>query len=225
MKSLIDKITQAWLTEVSIVILVIALLFTVFILPILIELDYVGILFVNTVFILLFFIGIWSSDTKVLVFLTSLLFFIQLSLRILRFSTLPVDFYLIERLIGLLNMTAFIFLNFRLLFRDHESNLYRIIGGINVYLLVAIFGAFGIEVIQLIHGDSISGTSQMSGLDSDFSTYIYFSMVSLTTVGFGDFVPVNIFSKMLTVFLSMVGILFPAIVLARLVSSNTTVKQ
>jgi hypothetical protein len=98
-------------------------------------------------------------------------------------------------------------------------------GAINVYLLVALYGAFGFEVIQLVMGDSISDTIDLSGVDSDFSTYIYFSMVSLTTVGFGDFVPVNIISKMLSVFLSTIGILYPAIVIARLVSSTGTIKK
>lgn len=225
MKHVINKITESWLTELSIIVLLIALLFTVFLLPILIEFGHVNFIFVNTVFISLFFIGIWSSDSKILVFFTSLLFFIQLSLRILRFSDLPFDFYLLERIVGLLNMSAFIFLNFRLLFKDHEANLYKIIGAINVYLLVAIYGSFGFEVIQLIEGDSILGTSGLSGLDEDYTSYIYFSMVSLTTVGFGDFVPVNIFSKMLSVFLSMIGILYPAIVIARLVASNNEGKK
>ncbi|MFN3996502.1 potassium channel family protein [Algoriphagus sp.] len=220
MKNLIDKITENWLTEVSIISLLISLIFTVFILPILIELGHVNFVFVNAVFVFLFFVGIWSSDTKLLVFFTSILFLVQLSLRIIRFSDLPIDFYLAERIIGLLNMAAFIFLNIRLLFKDHESNTYRIMGAVNVYLLVAIYGAFGFEVIQLIMGDSISDTVELSGVDSDFSTYIYFSMVSVTTVGFGDFVPVNIASKMLSVFLSMVGILYPAIVIARLIGAG-----
>jgi hypothetical protein len=220
MKNLIEKITENWLTEVSIIALLISLIFTVFFLPILIELGYVNFVFVNAVFVFLFFVGIWSSDTKLLVFFTSILFLVQLSLRIVRFSDLPIDFYLAERIIGLFNMAAFIFLNIRLLFKDHESNIYRIMGAVNVYLLVAIYGAFGFEVIQLLMGDSISDTVELSGVDSDFSTYIYFSMVSVTTVGFGDFVPVNIVSKMLSVFLSMVGILYPAIVIARLISSS-----
>ncbi len=220
MKSLLEKITENWLTEVSIIALLVSLIFIVFFLPILIELGHVNFFFVNAVFVFLFFVGIWSSDTKLLVFFTSFLFLVQLSLRILRFSVLPIDFYLAERIIGLLNMAAFIFLNIRLLFKDHESNIYRIMGAVNVYLLVAIYGAFGFEVIQLLMGNSISDMVELSGVDSDFSTYIYFSMVSVTTVGFGDFVPVNIVSKMLSVFLSTIGILYPAIVIARLISSG-----
>jgi hypothetical protein len=225
MSSIIQKITQSWLTDLSIKVLLGALLFTVFFLPILIETGGVSFIFVNTVFIFIFFIGIWSSDSKLMVLFTSLLFFTQLSLRILRFSDLPVDFYLAERIVGLVNMIAFIFLNINLLFKKHENHLYRIIGAINVYLLVAIYGAFAFEVIQLIIGDSISGAHELSGLDSDFASYIYFSMVSLTTVGFGDYFPVNIFSKMLSVFLSMIGILYPAIVIARLINPEIGEKK
>lgn len=225
MKTFLEKITENWLTEVSIIALLVSLIFTVFFLPILIDLGHVNFFFVNAVFVFLFFVGIWSSDTKHLVFFTSFLFLVQLSLRILRLSDLPIDFYLAERIIGLLNMVAFIFLNIRLLFKDQESNIYRIMGAVNVYLLVAIYGAFGFEVIQLLMGNSISDIVELSGVDSDFSTYIYFSMVSVTTVGFGDFVPVNIVSKMLSVFLSTIGILYPAIVIARLVSSSGTIKK
>lgn len=220
MKHLIEKITSNRLTDISIIVLLVSLLFTVFFLPVMIEFGHVNFIFVNSVFIFLFFVGIWSSDSKALVFFTSLLFFTQLLLRVLRFSSLPFDFYLAERVIGLLNMMAFIFLNVRLLFRNREKNLYRIVGAINVYLLFAIYGAFGFEVIQLLAGSSISGESELSGLDSDFAAYIYFSMVSLTTVGFGDYFPVNILSKMLSVFLSTVGILYPAIVIAKLISSR-----
>lgn len=225
-RKVLKRITDFWLNDISLVLLLIALVFTVFVLPILIDYGHVNIIFVNIVFIFLFFTGIWASDNKFLITLTSLLFLTQLVLRILRFSELPVEFYFLERLFGLLNMLVFIFLNIRLLFRNYEINLYRIIGAINVYLLVAILGAFALEVIQISVGSSISGISkdvpvkELTGVDQDFSTYIYFSLVSLTTVGFGDYTPVNIMSKMLAVMLSTTGVLYPAVVIAKLVGSS-----
>jgi hypothetical protein len=117
-------------------------------------------------------------------------------------------------------MLVFIFLNIRLLFRDREVNIYRVIGAINVYLLVAILGAFVFEIIQLITGSGIAGVTDLNGVDEDYPQYIYFSLVSLTTVGFGDIYPTHIMSKMLSVFLSTVGILYPAVVIARLVGAN-----
>lgn len=230
-RKVLKRITDYWLNDASFVVLLVALIFTVFVLPILIDYGHVNMLFVNLVFIFLFFTGIWASDNKLLISLTTLLFFTQLVLRILRFSDLPVEFYFLERIVGLLNMVVFIFLNIRLLFRNYEINLYRIIGAINVYLLMAILGAFALEVIQISIGSSISGISkdvpvkELTGVDQDFSTYIYFSLVSLTTVGFGDYTPVNIMSKMLSVMLSTTGILYPAVVIAKLVGSSNQEKH
>lgn len=218
---------EYWLNDVSFVTLLAALIFTVFVLPVLIEYGQMSMFFVNSVFLFLFFTGIWSSDNKFLIVLTLCLFLCQLTLRILRFSSLPFEFYLLERIFGLINMGVFIFVNIRLLFRNSEVNLYRVIGAVNVYLLVAILGAFGFEVIHIVVGDSIAGISEfakvkeLKGLDEDFSTYIYFSLVSLTTVGFGDYTPINVMSKMLSVFLSTTGILYPAVVIAKLVGYST----
>lgn len=117
-------------------------------------------------------------------------------------------------------MIVFILLNIKLLFRDDEMNIYRVIGAVNVYLLVAILGAFLLEIIQITTGHSITGDEVLTGKDEDFVYYIYFSLVSLTTVGFGDFIPTQIMAKMLAVFLSTIGILYPAIVITRLIGNG-----
>ncbi|SFB10922.1 potassium channel family protein [Algoriphagus aquimarinus] len=219
-KHAFNSFTDYWLTDASFVVLLLILLFTVFVLPILIEYGHVHSLFVNTVFLFLFFTGIWSSRYRLLVILTTVLFLTQLGLRILRFSNYDFEFYLAERIVGVLNMMVFIFLNIRLLFRNHEVNVYRIIGAVNVYLLVAILGSFLFEIIYLTTGSGIGGDVVLEGIDKDFALYIYFSLVSLTTVGFGDLYPIQIISKMLSVFLSTIGILYPAVVIARLVSAS-----
>ncbi|EAZ82714.1 potassium channel family protein [Algoriphagus machipongonensis] len=219
-KKAFNRFTEYWLTDASFGVLLLILLFTVFVLPILIEYGKVHILFVNVVFLFLFFTGIWSSREKLLILLTSLLFFTQLGLRILRFSSLDFEFYLSERIVGILNMLVFIFLNIRLLFRDMQVNVYRVIGAINVYLLLAILGAFVFEIIHLITGSGIAGLDELEGIDEDFAEYIYFSLVSLTTVGFGDMYPTQVMAKMLSVFLSTIGILYPAVVIARLVGAS-----
>jgi hypothetical protein len=220
LKSALRKFSDYWLTDASFGLLLLILLFTVFVLPILIEYGHVNPIFVNSVFLFLFFTGIWSSRNRFIVFSTTSLFFLQLGLRLLRFSDTEFEFYLLERVVGILNMMVFIFLNFSLLFRDFEVNVYRVIGAVNVYLSVAILGAFVFEIIYLITGESIAGQMVLQGLDQDFASYIYFSMVSLTTVGFGDLYPTQIMAKMLSVFLSTIGILYPAVVIAKLVGSS-----
>lgn len=225
-KKVLGQLNDYLLNDISFVALLGILVFTVFILPVLIEYGHINLFFVNLVFIFLFFTGIWSSNDPILIRVTAFLFLCQVLLKLLRIADLHTSIYLLERVFGLLNTGVFIYVNLRLLFRDQEVNLYRVIGAVNIYLLLAVMGAFGFEVIQLLVGSSISGSSSgnsvaaLIGLDQDFSTYIYFSLVSLTTVGFGDYTPVNVLSKMLAVFLSTLGILYPPVVIARLVASS-----
>jgi hypothetical protein len=112
---------------------------------------------------------------------------------------------------------VFIYINLRLLFRDQIVGTYRIIGAVNVYLLLALMGALTLEVIHAATGASLGGNVTLSGTDNDYAYFIYFSLTSLTTVGFGDIYAVSTSAKMLSTFLSTLGILFPAIVIARLV--------
>ena len=54
---------------------------------------------------------------------------------------------------------------------------------------------------------------------SQTSTFLYFSMVSLSSVGFGGIVPVNPYVRLVAALESMTGIFYIAVVVARLVSS------
>uniref|UniRef100_UPI004048C8BF potassium channel family protein n=2 Tax=Algoriphagus sp. TaxID=1872435 RepID=UPI004048C8BF len=225
-KKVAGHINEYLVNDLSFVVLLLVLLFIVFILPILIEYGHLDMFIVNLVFIFLFFTGIWSCNNRSLVVVTASLFLAQVTLKFLRIGEIQQDIYLLERIAGILNMGVFIFLNVRLLFRNQEVNLYRVIGAINVYLLVAITGAFGFEIIHLTIGSSIENLNQtltskaITGVEEDFAGHLYFSLVSLTTVGFGDYTPVNMLSKMLAVFLSTIGILYPAVVIARLVGAG-----
>ncbi|MHA7128564.1 potassium channel family protein [Algoriphagus namhaensis] len=219
-RKVFHRFSNYWLTDASFVLLFFILLFLVFVLPILIDYGVVDNLFVSTAFLFLFFTGIWSTREKGLVILTTTLFISHVVLRIIRFSSVEAAFYELELFVGLSNMLVFIFLNVRLLFRDNEVNLYRVFGAINVYLLMAVLGAFILELVHIYTGSSIGGAEGISGQELDFPIFIYFSLVSLTTVGYGDIYPVQIIAKMVSVFLSTVGILYPAVVIAKLVSSS-----
>ena len=225
-KKVVGHINEYLVNDISFLVLLVVLVFIVFVLPVLIEYGHVNMIFVNFVFIFLFFTGIWSCNNRKLVILTTTLFLMQVTLKLLRIGEVQQNIYLLERIFGIVNMGVFIFLNVRLLFKDKEVNLYRVIGAINVYLLLAIMGAFGFEIIHLTIGSSIENLNQslisksITGVEEDFASHLYFSLVSLTTVGFGDYTPVNILSKMLAVFLSTSGILYPTVVIARLVGAG-----
>ena len=201
------------------------LIIMVFIMPVLVEGAVVDILFLNILFLMLYFIGIFSSEGKWNIYLSIFLFLAHLILLIIRFDDTPREYYLLERLVGIVNMSLFIFINIRLLFRNAESNTYRVIGAVNVYLLFALMGAFAFEILKIQTGKSIAGNISLQNNDTDYAAYVYYSLVSLTTVGYGDIYPDGMASRMLSVLLSAVGILYPAVVIARLVSNNIGSKK
>ncbi|MBB2950730.1 potassium channel family protein [Sphingobacterium sp. JUb56] len=220
MKHTLRKIKNYWLSDASFVTLLVMLMFMVFVMPVLLEQGFANIIILNVLFLVLYFIGIFSSKEKWSIYLSSLLFCAHLILQLIRFDDTPKEYYLIERLAGLINMSQFILINIRLLFRDSNTNKYRIIGAINVYLLFALMGAFTFEILNIQTGKSITGNVLLVNNDMDYSVYIYYSLVSLTTVGYGDIYPDGMSARMLSVMLSVIGILYPAVVIARLVSNN-----
>lgn len=56
------------------------------------------------------------------------------------------------------------------------------------------------------------------GRDPNLFDYVYFSFVVLTTIGFGDVVPVNAMSRSLAMIEGIIGLFYIAIVVSRLVS-------
>jgi hypothetical protein len=93
----------------------------------------------------------------------------------------------------------------------------RILGAIALYVLIGVVWA---EAFQLI---SIHVPGAYSGMADDHdsldrSSWIYFSFVTLTTLGYGDITPVAHVARSLAILEALIGQLYPAIVLARLVS-------
>jgi hypothetical protein len=217
MRNLIIKFQAYWLADASFVTLLIILIAAVFALPVVMEISGHGALLFNVLLLSVFLSGIFSTRSVGLISVSALLFAIHLTLRLIRYGENPYSFFMLENVIGIANALVFIFINLRLLFRDHIVNTYRIIGAVNVYLLLALIGALALELIHAATGASIGGNVVLSGTDEDYVHFIYFSLASLTTVGFGDIFAVNTSAKMLATLLSTLGVLFPAIVIARLV--------
>jgi hypothetical protein len=222
MRHLIRRLQSYWLADASFVTLLVILIAAVFVLPVIMEVSGHGVLLFNVLLLSVFFSGIFSTRSVGLMSLSAILFGIHLTLRLIRFGENPYSFFVLENVIGIANALVFIFINLRLLFRDQIVNAYRIVGAVNVYLLLALMGALTLEVIHASTGVSLGGNVVLNGTDEDYVYFIYFSLASLTTVGFGDIFAVSTSAKMLATFLSTLGVLFPAIVIARLVGLAST---
>jgi hypothetical protein len=98
--------------------------------------------------------------------------------------------------------------------KESKINTPVIQGSICIYLLGGIIFSFGYSTIQFFDPQAFSIPREILG-----SNYLlYFSFTTLTTVGYGDITPVNPFAMTLSNTEAMIGQLYPAIVIGKLVS-------
>jgi len=93
----------------------------------------------------------------------------------------------------------------------------RILGAVVLYVLIGVVWAEACQLISIRVPGAYAGIAHDSS-SIDHSSWIYFSFVTLTTVGYGDITPVAHAARSLAILEALIGQLYPAIVLARLVS-------
>jgi len=69
--------------------------------------------------------------------------------------------------------------------------------------------------VERLSPGAFSGHTDESGT---LAQWAYFSFVTLTTVGYGDMTPVALGARSLAMLEALVGQLYPAVIIARLVS-------
>lgn len=95
--------------------------------------------------------------------------------------------------------------------------------GISAFLMLALAWAIAyVAVEDAIPGSFSFAAAPDSGRTMHGFVAIYFSMVTLCTVGFGDIVPVSNVARMLAMFEGATGVVFIAVFLSRLVSLFST---
>ncbi len=96
----------------------------------------------------------------------------------------------------------------------------RVYGGIAVYLMiVVVFAVIHHRLSVRMPGAYRSMTGPADGR-LNWADFLYFSFATLTTTGFGDIVPVNAFARSLASMEAVVGVLYPAVLIARLVNRD-----
>ena len=105
-------------------------------------------------------------------------------------------------------------------FREGPITIHRITGAIAVYLLIGLMWSFLYHFIALQSPEAFKLPASLGTYTADTlqSNLLYFSFVTLTTLGYGDILAVHPSARMLVMLEALTGQLFPAILLARLVS-------
>jgi len=123
------------------------------------------------------------------------------------------------QMLGVVGGIAFfvfvIFIILRFIFSRDEISKDLIAGAAVVYLLMALTWTYPYRFIEIIHPESFA-ISQSQSL-GDQSPFLYYSFVTLTTLGYGDIFPVTTAAKSCAILEAVIGQLYLVITVAWLV--------
>jgi hypothetical protein len=98
----------------------------------------------------------------------------------------------------------------------HDAGPERLLDVILAYLLVGATYAFVYEGVNVAHPGSLT----MEGRAATAADYIYFSITTMTSVGFGDALPRTTIMRAITMAQALTGQLYVAVLIARFVNAG-----
>ncbi|MFL5288202.1 MAG: potassium channel family protein [Rhodopila sp.] len=123
---------------------------------------------------------------------------------------------------GVLSIAGLSWVVIQVVFGPGEIDRHRIVGAIVLYLNVALLFEALYRLIAELSPGAFMGLPPVFGTSRVTGNLIYFSMVTLTTVGYGDIVPVHPIARSLSNMEALIGQLYPAIILARIMTLYRT---
>ena len=143
-----------------------------------------------------------------------LTFLLEIVGRVGLYESWTVAFLLLIQVIYILYMGIAAYLILRDILLSQQVTVDTIRGGICVYLLIGFVWALLYGITASL--DSNAFSQPIIEIES-YGRAVYFSFTTLTTLGYGDIIPVSPLAKMLTNLEAIIGQLYPAILIAILV--------
>jgi hypothetical protein len=95
---------------------------------------------------------------------------------------------------------------------------HKIYGALCVYLLIGLTWGFMFLTLEGVQpGSFLFGQARLNGIEKDPATLVYFSFVTLSTVGYGDITPLSPPAKSFAFMEAIIGQIYLAVSVARLV--------
>jgi voltage-gated potassium channel len=95
----------------------------------------------------------------------------------------------------------------------------RIYASVSLYLMLAAFWSALYNLTEAIHPESFAQAGALASATVPRAAFLYFSLITLTTVGYGDIVPVSRAARVFAALEGAAGVLYIAIMVARLVAA------
>ena len=125
-----------------------------------------------------------------------------------------------------LGLAGILGITLKMVFQDGTVTTHRIRGAVAAYLMLAALFGRVYAMIGYLDPGAFNISEALKGLRAeDLDGFLYFSVVSLTTLGFGDITPVTPIARSLVMAEAFIGQLYPAVLIARLVSLNVAAKE
>lgn len=110
-------------------------------------------------------------------------------------------------------------------FREGPVDANRIMGAVSIYFVFGFIWAFVYSLLETSQPGSFTMSKPDAGQLDLVGEFLYFSMVTLTTLGYGDMAPVSPPARMLATLEAVTGQLYVAIIIARLVGLQINQKR
>jgi hypothetical protein len=112
----------------------------------------------------------------------------------------------------------------RLILMAPKIDTNQIVGSICIYIMMGLFFAFVQLFVLEILGTGFSGIEYRSWIDN-LSPMIYFSFITMTSVGYGVIAPVEPLTRFVAYFQAVAGVFYLAILVSSLVSAGFSQKH
>ena len=109
--------------------------------------------------------------------------------------------------------------------RRGEINIHRYQGAFATFLLLGVMFAQGFELVAMVEPGAFQVLGAPATYDTMLPRFLYYSFTTLTTLGYGDITPIHPYARSLAVLESLVGVIYPAVLIARLVSLDVIDEQ
>jgi hypothetical protein len=229
MKPIHKHVTRFWSEERSLTAFLLLLIVEIFVLAPLQITGFAFRLINGMVFTLLLLVGLLTmTKRREFQALATMIVVLAIVTRVARRFFGVAGLEVLDGLLILLCTIGFLVIVLWQVYREGPVTAHRIQGAVAGYLLLSVIFAIAYSLAETIQPGSFQMSSVQDQLRAELvmdRSFYYFSVVTLTTTGFGDITALSYPARTLVMMEALIGQLYTAILIARLVSLHVEEKR